>query len=403
MRLRDHAMAAVLGGGLSGPSRVLGLYRLCRVRGTDGRLDQMRLLARAPLAAWRECSAFVTRYGKELEREFGVSEAAQRRTLFWVKLRHGVRPDAGVALWAFTVRRPRKWDCYLTAPLVQVLFGELADRCAPEIRRTIIDKRTFAGWGRAHGLPVNPLLASFTAGALDDPSLRQAADPLPAEDLFVKSANHWGGIGAERWRSIGNRRWRDASGQEQDADGLLAAFALRSRDRPVVVERCLTPHASLAPLTAEAVSTVRCVTSAGRDGEPRLLRATIRMPVGRMIVDNMAAGGMIAAVDVDSGSLRNGIGWTTEKLLQRRPAHPDRGTIIDGFVLELWPEVRRVALAAQRAATPLPFVGWDVALTTDGPILIEANVRWAADLVTLPQEMPLGDTDFAETLLRRWS
>ena len=50
---------------------------------------------------------------------------------------------------------------------------------------------------------------------------------------------------------------------------------------------------------------------------------------------------------------------------------------IEGFQLPVWTEACQLAREAARLFLPLRFVGWDIALTETGPVLVEAN--WNSD------------------------
>jgi len=76
--------------------------------------------------------------------------------------------------------------------------------------------------------------------------------------------------------------------------------------------------------------------------------------------------------------------------------HPDSGAPIAGFVIPRFQETLEVALAAQSAFPEVPSVGWDVAITDDGPLLLEANLNWGIDIVQIVGRGPLGDTKYPE-------
>jgi hypothetical protein len=74
-------------------------------------------------------------------------------------------------------------------------------------------------------------------------------------------------------------------------------------------------------------------------------------------------------------------------------AHPDTGARIEGTLLPWWEESLTLALRAHRGMRSIACVGWDVALTAGGPVLVEANWAPGARLAQAPSGIPLGDTN----------
>lgn len=83
---------------------------------------------------------------------------------------------------------------------------------------------------------------------------------------------------------------------------------------------------------------------------------------------------MIAEIDVDAGVARRcqrGKGLTAENI-QR---HPGTGEMIEGLPMPLWDGTLKLTRRAARIFPGCPIIGWDIAPTTDGPVVIEANSR----------------------------
>ena len=55
--------------------------------------------------------------------------------------------------------------------------------------------------------------------------------------------------------------------------------------------------------------------------------------------------------------------------------HPDTGVMIRGFQIPNWVELLHFTEEAAMHY-PMKYVGWDIALTPEGPALIEGNVHW---------------------------
>ena len=56
--------------------------------------------------------------------------------------------------------------------------------------------------------------------------------------------------------------------------------------------------------------------------------------------------------------------------------HPKTGEPFADFQLPHWQEARKLAEHAAMLFLPLRTIGWDLALTDDGPLLLEGNAEW---------------------------
>lgn len=399
--LRERWIAALLGGGFDDTSLMVGLYRRSRLQGAGGRAAQLRMLLSKPFEYGRRSAAFVRQHGKALEAAHGISPLRQFLALYRGWLTSSARPDRFAAYWAAAVRPRRRWAPWMSGVQTNVLLGDLAERRAPELACAIGDKRWFPGWAAQYGLPVLPLLAVFERGATAGMSAEECAAGLPAIDLFSKPADLWSGQGTRRWRCLAPGLWEGADAERFDGISLVRRLAEQSRDHPIVLQRCLSPHPGMRTLAPDAISTIRCVTYESPTGEAKLLRAMVRLPMAGMIVDNMNAGGAIASIDPGTGRLSPCIAWD-KGLLRRAPTLPHTSAQVEGVSIPLWPEAQSLALAAQEAAG-LPTVGWDFAICDGGPILLEANIRWGGHLLTFPTQSPLSDTEFPAAYIHHWS
>jgi hypothetical protein len=91
------------------------------------------------------------------------------------------------------------------------------------------------------------------------------------------------------------------------------------------------------------------------------------------VVDNLHAGGIAAAVDLESGKLGPASNLGGDCRLGWLDRHPDTGARITGAQLPEWGEVRDFAIRAHKAFGDRVVVGWDIAITPGGPVLVEGN------------------------------
>ena len=160
-----------------------------------------------------------------------------------------------------------------------------------------------------------------------------------------------------------------------------------------ILQERVENHPALASLGVRATLTVRTLTAQDVSGSLVVLRAALRIPADPdALVDNLHQRGMAAAVDLATGTLRPAYQlYGTEPF----PTHPATGAPIAGLQLPGWEDVRTTALRAHAAFSSHVFVGWDIAITPDGPQVLEGNAQPGLDALQRSEGVPLGRSDFA--------
>ena len=140
-----------------------------------------------------------------------------------------------------------------------------------------------------------------------------------------------------------------------------------------IVDEFIVQHPEMSSLYPDSVNTVRMITFLDKNGpEPggtvHLLAAVLRIGNGD-VIDNFASGGMFTMLDEDGVALYPGV----DKQSNVYREHPATGTPIVGFRVPLYDQVRELTDKLARRTPEAPYVGWDLALTPDGPVVIEGN------------------------------
>ena len=214
-----------------------------------------------------------------------------------------------------------------------------------------------------------PVLALASGGRID----KRAEDDEFNRDLFVKPNVGRGGKGAERWDYVGPY-YRNPAGEEIGRDDLFARLAKRSLSEPIILQPRIVNHAALEPLNNGALSTVQILTCLDEYGQPEVVGAAMRMAIdGNHVVDNLHAGGIAAAVDIDAGTLGPASDLGADASFGWVERHPATGAQILGTQLPMWEDVKDFAVRAHGAFADRVIVGWDIAITPEGPVLVEGN------------------------------
>ncbi len=155
---------------------------------------------------------------------------------------------------------------------------------------------------------------------------------------------------------------------------------------PGLIEGYLRQHPTMQQLSCNAVNTIRFVTIMTRDEMPNVepnkihfVYAGLRMGSGSSYVDNLHGGGMIAHVDLETGILdTDGVGYASTI----HTVHPDTGVAIKGFQIPYFQEAKQLILEAGK---DLPgYLGWDIAISETGPVVIELNSEPGPGCLQLP-------------------
>jgi hypothetical protein len=164
-----------------------------------------------------------------------------------------------------------------------------------------------------------------------------------------------------------------------DREGLISRLKSSGND---YAEAFISQHDALNRLSPSGLNTVRVITQLNSHDEPVILGVRLRITVNS-VVDNMAAGNMAASVDPDTGKV-NGPGVYSDITVPEANIHPVTGLALQGFQIPFWNETLALIRSAAVTDKTNRSIGWDVAITQQGPELIEGNHDWCKLLWQLP-------------------
>jgi len=137
-----------------------------------------------------------------------------------------------------------------------------------------------------------------------------------------------------------------------------------------VIEEAITQHSGISDIYSSSVNSIRFITVLTRAKMVHEIGAMMKFGIGGSMIDNRSRGGIAVRIDLEGGVLSgNGISMSGEIF----ESHPDSGIRFDGTCLPCWQEIREVAKETQRKFTFQKLLGQDIALTPDGPVIMELN------------------------------
>lgn len=257
------------------------------------------------------------------------------------------------------------------------------------------DKEQFDQSCAAAGIATPRIVATLTDDRTE--SWSAAVGQLPPRDLFLKPV--WGeqGRGGERWVYEPDAEQWSRRDVVLSRDAMVEHCRSLATRRPILLQECLSNHPDIARFSTGPLCTFRAMTFRDDGGPAQLLALTFKMARTGSDVDNRHAGGLVSAVDAATGRLGPG---TSDPVDGPQRRHPDTDELIDGGHLTTHREVIELALKAHESLDVPWSVGWDVAMTPSGPVLVEGNPGWGIVSYHMPHGVGL-ETHFAEELLRR--
>ena len=154
-----------------------------------------------------------------------------------------------------------------------------------------------------------------------------------------------------------------------DFKDMKEMFEYATNGNFALIEEPITQHEKMNEMYNFSVNTIRICTLK-IDGEVKIFYAAFRIGNEGKVVDNYNAGGMAAPVDINTGVITNS---AIDRTNTRYESHPMTKTKILGFQIPLWDECIKCVKKAGEIVPDMGYVGWDVCVTKNGPVLVEGN------------------------------
>ena len=170
----------------------------------------------------------------------------------------------------------------------------------------------------------------------------------------------------------------------KDFESPAAMLDYIQENKLVVLEQVLRQHEDMARLHPSSVNTMRILTDLV-DDTVHIAYITVKMGRGGGVCDNSGQGGILCRVDIESGKICSP---ATDDYFNVYDKHPDTGIVFRGYQLPMVDEAIALAKKAARKVPQVGHVGWDVAITPNGPAIIEGNDFPGTDLCQLYPHYP---------------
>jgi len=174
--------------------------------------------------------------------------------------------------------------------------------------------------------------------------------------IFIKPADSFGGLGIYKRIKVSEIN------PDEFYDYLI--------ENKLFAEDCIKQHPTMDKLSPYSINTLRIATLLGKDGKAHFVYAILRIGIGTMSVDNSTSGGLNTCVD-DQGIIP--VAAFCDKTSKYYTHHPDSNFELTGFKVPMYKEAVELAVKAANFKPDLGYVGWDIAISEKGPLIVEGN------------------------------
>lgn len=143
-------------------------------------------------------------------------------------------------------------------------------------------------------------------------------------------------------------------------------------------QETVSQHPGLNKLNASSLNTIRIDTFIDKEGNIDVISAYLRMSINNKHVDNISSGGCQVGINLQTGKLKKeGYSSFSNVGVKVFTSHPVTGVVFEDFEIPFFTEVKEMVVKVAGYMPGLRLVGWDVAISESGPVLIEGNSDYA--------------------------
>lgn len=195
-------------------------------------------------------------------------------------------------------------------------------------------------------------------------------------DVFVKKIDGECSDGVFHIQIIGGEIYY--KGKKIDGNVLF-----ENNERYLIQSTISNQHQAITKLFSKAINTLRLVTVHNlNSNEIEVFSCVLRVGTGENNVDNWAAGGLSIGVDTDKGTLRK-YGFYKPGFGTKATEHPDTHIVFEGYKIPYLNESIEQAKEFHRHLFGIHSIGWDIAITEEGPCFVEGNDNWEISLMQI--------------------
>ena len=241
------------------------------------------------------------------------------------------------------------------------------------------DKYLFWIFLAAHGLKVVPVLGNKLGGGLfwngRNVTVEKFIERLTdSKGFIVKEPSLMCGQSVRKIDIVDHRFYE--KGKVIDISDMLQKYG------EFIIQPIVGNVDRIGALNSSTLNTLRIATCLGKSGEVGLWDpGMIRIGRAGCVVDNFYQGGIGVGLTENGRLKKYGYSHDHNGLYVKVEEHPDSKIKFDGYSVPCYNEAVQLVKSAHLLFPKITTIGWDVAITADGPVLLEGNHDWDMEML----------------------
>jgi hypothetical protein len=330
-----------------------------------------------PFASLLRIVPLIIRMGPAARQAHGISIRRQLLDLLQMVLVHGAKPWIYYTMECYRSGGMRDAGAIVMRNEMKHGVFKALNRIDPEARaraRQLGDKLKVADWCAEAGIPHPQPMLVVERGEI---TWRNASKNDLDRDLFVKRREGRGAFGTTVYRRTSAFQYVDVDNRPINLEQILAEMVRRSHTRKepsLMLTPFLHNHPGIADLAQDTLITIRVLTCLDEQLRPVVTNAYVRsMTKLEPTWDTGQTEEYGAPIDLETGALGLLTGDKENSLSERFERHPVTGAQVTGRIVPFHRELAEVAIKAHGMVPERVMIGWDMAVTQDGPVMLEGN------------------------------
>jgi len=202
-------------------------------------------------------------------------------------------------------------------------------------------------------------------------TIKQELREAKYKKVFVKPAEGRGGYGIYVFHRCDGTQYVSRDNEVFNEDFLNKI----GTKNDYIIQASIEQALEISKIYPHSVNTFRIVTE-HKNRDVRILYVELRLGRSGDQIDSCSQNGLCISIDVNTGAMNH---YATSEKCEYFKKHPDTNFVFEKAKITNWNKIKEFVIECAKKSSQFTYLGWDIALSKNGPLAIEANPGFALD------------------------